>query len=464
MLHQLYPWFAAIPDSSHRTSDSINSQNTKYTLLYDTLRDVNKRIRRLVHQSLSDLIDPSRSYTSTMLLNAVMGYGSTGNLTAVGKKSKALQSSEAKVNHRGRFYRTSPSILALFGDAGNPETRKFLQRNAPLYTPIPGAVMPFEVKLDKVKEWGVPDATKETLSRTQTASTRPGTNFSTTANRPNSTLSMNSTNRPGSSFSMTGTRPGTQQSMEDGLSPLKERRSKKKLDFHRLFESQPEANYYPPEMYGEDTLRPDENDISFHPDSEVSTDLRINDILETADAVEKQITEIKNRKVYDSNILPFTLPLDVPKHKSDSSSNVGGFKTAASFIEDGANVLRSTSRSKLAFVEEKRSLQNANYHSKNRHAQRKNSIDAANQYHKAQSSQGANGKLILSSSGKYVHESQPNYAPYTLHKQRTEQPSLSDDQSLNTFADTRSLVHNKSAEVIYIPVSSFNSNILILCL
>lgn len=414
----------------------MNSDNTKYTLLYDTLRDLNKRIRRLLHQSLSDLIDPSRSYTSTMLLNAVMGYGNTPNLTAVGKKSKALMSSEAKLNNKGRFYRTSPSILALFGDSGSSEARKFLQRNAPLYTPIPGVVTPFQVKLDKVKEWDMPAASMENLSRINSA------NIETS--RPTSTMAMNGTSRPGSSLRMTGTgsRPGTQQSLhstQDGISPLKERKSKKKLDFHRLFEAQPDAHFYPPEMYGEDTLRPDDHDISFHPGSEVSTDLRINDIVEVADAVEKQIQEIKNRKVYTSNILPYTLPLDVPKHKSNSSANVGGFKVTTAFIEQGANVLLSNSHSKLTFGEEKRVLYNArdNAHPKKSNAQngKKKSLG-----HGFQSQ--SNDRLVLSSTGQYVHESELNMQ-YAMHKHG----DAHDDHSLSSATDNRSLVHNKASDV-----------------
>lgn len=115
-----------------------DSNETQYTLLFQSLREVNVRLRRYVHQSISDLIDPTRSYTSILLLNTVLGLGTIKNLSDVAKRAKALQRSDNKVTSKGKYYRTSTAILAIFGDSKSYQTRKFLQRSGALYTSIPG--------------------------------------------------------------------------------------------------------------------------------------------------------------------------------------------------------------------------------------------------------------------------------------------------------------------------------------
>jgi hypothetical protein len=61
----MYPWFATVTED--RESTPAPEKSRKASLKEDpvdtfqkSLKDLNLRLRRLVHQSISDLIDPSR--------------------------------------------------------------------------------------------------------------------------------------------------------------------------------------------------------------------------------------------------------------------------------------------------------------------------------------------------------------------------------------------------------------------
>jgi hypothetical protein len=158
----MYPWFATVTDdkkpdsSSGARQSSGNGKTTEEDTVHKSLKDLNLRLRRLVHQSISDLIDPSRYvilffflvlllfsvfyriYTSWMLLNLVLGLGASKSIKEATRKAKELLESENHGGKKGKYYRTSASVLALFGDSQSPLARKFLQKSASLYAKVPG--------------------------------------------------------------------------------------------------------------------------------------------------------------------------------------------------------------------------------------------------------------------------------------------------------------------------------------
>ena len=59
----MYPWFAQVKDEKKPKSPQRKASITNVpeeNPLEKNLKDLNLRLRRLVHQSISDLIDPSR--------------------------------------------------------------------------------------------------------------------------------------------------------------------------------------------------------------------------------------------------------------------------------------------------------------------------------------------------------------------------------------------------------------------
>lgn len=66
---QAYPWFATLPDGVKQTEHAIHSpayldyagHGADWAGPYaDSIKQLNLRLRRLVHQGLADIIDPSR--------------------------------------------------------------------------------------------------------------------------------------------------------------------------------------------------------------------------------------------------------------------------------------------------------------------------------------------------------------------------------------------------------------------
>lgn len=192
MLSMLYPWFAAV----HLASSS------HLTKLEKNVEDVDLKLRRLVHQSLSDVIDPSRVYTSTMLLNALLGYDSSAGIKAVSKKANAVIANEGK----GKFYRTSAAIAAIMSNSNSFQTRKFLQRNSGPYVSLPGV----------------------------TKRTDPRKEFVTQSLQPKSLLATI-----------------LQSEAQKEVEKEKLRKTPQPLDFCHLFDNQPEANYFPQSMPAE---------------------------------------------------------------------------------------------------------------------------------------------------------------------------------------------------------------------
>lgn len=126
--------------------------------MHQALRVLNQRLRRLLHQSISDLIDPSRVYTSTLLLRTFTANDAKTSATmAAGKKARDLMNSSSltqgnrggtnNLGGKGKYYRTSAAVNALFGDTHSYQARQFLQRGGALYAPLPGSVQPFTTRL-----------------------------------------------------------------------------------------------------------------------------------------------------------------------------------------------------------------------------------------------------------------------------------------------------------------------------
>lgn len=164
IVKQVYPWFAFLPSEYDDELEDKNEFGDKRNLtVARQVRLVNQRLRRLLHQSISDLIDPSRAYTSTLLiLNFVGSSQYTSKLLAAGKQSRLLASSRSltKANRggtnnlggKGKYYRTSAAVIALFSDTTSYKARTFLQRGSALYAPVPGSVQPFTTRLRKQQE------------------------------------------------------------------------------------------------------------------------------------------------------------------------------------------------------------------------------------------------------------------------------------------------------------------------
>ncbi|KAJ1434662.1 hypothetical protein B484DRAFT_284364, partial [Ochromonadaceae sp. CCMP2298] len=160
-LTSLYPWFSGLPDkdalerkralakaaarmggmgtqgkddSRPGTADT-NVTNESAPFLVDhteeSARLLNLRLRRLVHQGLSDIVDPARLYTSAMLMTNLTGKVETKNINSKGKC---------------RFFTTSVATKALLGDTTSEKARRFLENGRGLYSVVPGAVEPYHIR------------------------------------------------------------------------------------------------------------------------------------------------------------------------------------------------------------------------------------------------------------------------------------------------------------------------------
>lgn len=273
ILTMIYAWFAAIPPNPPENGEK--ESNTERNL-----RILNHRLRRILHQSISDLIDPSRVYTSTMLLRMVLGYGSDKSISTVSRKVDGLFSTTMGNAGKGKYYRTSAAVMAVFGDSHSYQTRKFLQRGATLYAPIPGVVKPFGTRMreETTAKIRAEEAESKTQKRTITlaalmkleplpvASSRQSNSassplhFHTNSSRPGSRAllrsrgSQHSNSRSGSnSPSRLGSSGGlgsdTQRLGTANNNSFIKPARKPTIDFNHLFESQPALNYYPDKLF-----------------------------------------------------------------------------------------------------------------------------------------------------------------------------------------------------------------------
>ena len=79
---------------------------------------VARKVRRLTHQTIADMLDPSRIFTDHML---IANYVGTDHVSLTKDASRA------------RFYNTSIAVRSVLGDAGSDDVRRFMKYNEPEY-------------------------------------------------------------------------------------------------------------------------------------------------------------------------------------------------------------------------------------------------------------------------------------------------------------------------------------------
>ncbi len=137
LLTIIYPWLNAHlskrPKEKNNTGDNIEKKKKKkkkYVNYSDAAREISLKLRRLMHQAIADLLDPSRIYTNHMLVSSYVG-ADAKSLTKTGK---------------GRFYTTSVAVRSVFGDACNDSTRRFMMNGEDTYVATPGIARKFDDK------------------------------------------------------------------------------------------------------------------------------------------------------------------------------------------------------------------------------------------------------------------------------------------------------------------------------
>ena len=111
VLSTVYPWLHATVPKNYDSNDTTRS-----------IGNLRLELKRLCHQSLTDLIDPTKVYTSSML--------HATNIPAV---------KHVDNKGMGRFYCTSMATKAVFSDANDSEIRKLLSMNTnKMYVKVPG--------------------------------------------------------------------------------------------------------------------------------------------------------------------------------------------------------------------------------------------------------------------------------------------------------------------------------------
>lgn len=111
VLSNVYPWLHATVPKNNEVHDKTRS-----------IGNLRLELKRLCHQSLTDLIDPTKVYTSSMLHSS--------NIPSV---------KHVDNKGMGRFYCTSMATKAVFSDATDNEIRKLLSMNTnKTYVRVPG--------------------------------------------------------------------------------------------------------------------------------------------------------------------------------------------------------------------------------------------------------------------------------------------------------------------------------------
>lgn len=105
-------------------NDKINNSSDNRNNDDKNLLNLRLQIRRLLHQAISDVIDPSRIYTSTMIAASKVD------------THKEIRRNKCDLS---QYYCTSVSTRAVFSDSTDPNLRKFLSSGASnVYIPVPG--------------------------------------------------------------------------------------------------------------------------------------------------------------------------------------------------------------------------------------------------------------------------------------------------------------------------------------
>jgi hypothetical protein len=90
-------------------------------------RTIARKLRRLTHQAIADVLDPSRIFIDHMLVANYVGTDSV---------------SMTKSSSRARFYNTSTAVRSVLGDATSDASRRFMKYADPVYVPTPGIAKP----------------------------------------------------------------------------------------------------------------------------------------------------------------------------------------------------------------------------------------------------------------------------------------------------------------------------------
>jgi hypothetical protein len=131
LLSAVYPWMSNI--------NAFRSNNpNKDFASEEILKNVKLQLRRFIHQCISDIIDPSRIYTSAFITTS------------------KIPGAKPPKTSKGGFYCTSAATKAIFGDSKNSDTRRMLNSyTSRPYTAIPGAVDPALANTSTIPELGI---------------------------------------------------------------------------------------------------------------------------------------------------------------------------------------------------------------------------------------------------------------------------------------------------------------------
>jgi len=100
---------------------AVNAQEA----ILENIREINIRLRRLVHHGLSDFIDPTRLYTSPVLMSALIG-------------SSKISMANPHAMGRSKYYTTSTAIKATLSDCRSDKAKRFFGKSQSLHVSLPG--------------------------------------------------------------------------------------------------------------------------------------------------------------------------------------------------------------------------------------------------------------------------------------------------------------------------------------
>lgn len=132
IMTSLYPWFSSLPSDQEVTATTPATTAsgrqvavTAQEATLESIREINIRLRRLVHHGLSDFIDPTRLYTSPVLMSALIG-------------SSKISMANPHAMGRSKYYTTSTAIKATLSDCRSDKAKRFFGKSQSLHVSLPG--------------------------------------------------------------------------------------------------------------------------------------------------------------------------------------------------------------------------------------------------------------------------------------------------------------------------------------
>ena len=156
LLPMVYPWFNYYHLQSKKMKKKLRKKKIVTDEQIEEMEEWNKKhrvclkVRRLIHQSMSDLLDPSRIYSNHMLISSY-----------VTADHKAI----TKASNKAKYYTTSIALRSVFGDAGDDRTRRFMKHAEDPYRPVPGIPRKFDEKTDIDREAEVKEKDRKIVER-----------------------------------------------------------------------------------------------------------------------------------------------------------------------------------------------------------------------------------------------------------------------------------------------------------